>query len=98
MFYTPYTFFFPFQNSFQAIIISDEIYTYTIFIYKCGLLEWDNGVTIGYSAGGNPYDNYDPSSSEIACENSPDSEWNNVIYLISENDPAATIGKSHDVS
>ena len=83
------------QNTFQAILITDGTYTITIFIYKCGLLEWDNGVTIGYSAGDDPYDNYDPSSSNIACENSPDSEWNNVLYVISDEDPRVTIGKSN---
>ena len=48
---------------------------------------WDNGATIGYSAGGDPYDNHDPSSSDIACVNSPDSDWSNVVYQISSATP-----------
>ena len=86
------------QNTFQAILITDGLSSITIFTYKCGLLEWDNGVTIGYNAAGDPYDNYDPSSSDIACENDPNSDWNNVVYVLSENDPDVTIGETLSVS
>lgn len=75
------------QNTFQAIIVSDGEYSYTIFTYKCGLMNWDNGATIGYSASGDPYDNNDPSSRGVACVNSPDSDWSNVIYQLSEETP-----------
>lgn len=51
-------------------------------------------MTIGFNAAGDPYDNYDPSSSDIACENDPGSDWNNVLYILSENDPRLTIGKN----
>ena len=81
-----------FQNTFQVIIITDETYSFTIFTYKCGLLEWDNGVNIGYSADRDPYENYNPSSIDVACENSPNSEWNNVVYLLSDDNPDVTIG------
>lgn len=50
-------------------------------------MNWDNGATIGYNAGGDPYDNHDPSSSDVACVNSPDSDWSNVIYQLSEDTP-----------
>ena len=80
-----------FQNTFQALIITDGTYSYAIFTYMCGLLEWDNGVTIGYSAAGDPYENHDPSSEDVACENSPDSEWNNVVYRLSEENPEVVI-------
>ena len=78
---------FPSQNTFQVILISDGTYSYTIFTYKCGLMDWDNGATIGFNAGDDPYANADPSSKEIACVNSPDSDWNNVIYVISNSNP-----------
>ena len=84
----------PLQNTFQAILITDGTSSFSIFTYKCGLLGWDNGVTIGYNAAGDPYDNYDPSSSDIACENDPGSVWNNVLYILSENDPRLAIGKA----
>ena len=88
-------FFSGFQNTFQAILITDGTSSISIFTYKCGLLEWDNGVTIGYNAAGDPYDNHDPSSSDVACENDPGSDWNNVVYVLSENDPDLTIGEMY---
>ena len=51
-------------------------------------MNWENGATIGYNAAGDPYDNYDdPSPDEVDCVNSPDSNWNNVIYQLSEDSP-----------
>ena len=50
-------------------------------------MEWDNGATIGYTSNGDPFDNHDPSSREVACVNSPDSDWSNVLYQLSEASP-----------
>lgn len=75
------------ENTFQTVLITDGDYSYSIFIYKCGLLEWDNGATIGYSAGGNPFDNFNPSTSDIACLNSANSNFTNVIYRLSTVNP-----------
>ena len=72
------------NNTFQAILVTDETYSYAVFIYKCGLMEWDNNVTIGYTSNGDSFDNYVPSSREVACVNSPDSDWSNVLYQLSE--------------
>ena len=47
-------------------------------------MEWDNGANIGFTANGNPYDDHDPSSREIACINRPESIWSNVIYRLSD--------------
>ena len=58
-----------FQNTFQAILVTDETYSYVVFIYKCGLMEWDNGAIIGYTSNGDPFDNHNPSSREVACVN-----------------------------
>lgn len=77
------------QNTFQAILITDETQSYVVFTYMCGLMEWENTATIGYTANGDSFDNHDPSSDEIACVNSPDSDWSNVIYLLSEDDAEA---------
>lgn len=74
-------------NSFQAILITDGVYSYTIFTYKCGLMEWGSSPTIGYNAAGESYANHDPSSPAIACLNSPDSDYYNVIYLLSNESP-----------
>ena len=50
-------------------------------------MEWDNGATIGYTFNGDPFDNYDPSSQAIACVNTPDSDWSNIIYRLSASNP-----------
>ena len=72
------------ENTFQAILITDGTYTYTIFTYFCGLLEWGTSATVGYNAAENGYENYDPSSLDIACLNIPlSSFWKNVVYRLS---------------
>lgn len=58
-----------------------------MFTYDCNLLGWDNGVTIGFTAGGEVFDNFDPSSQEVACLNQPVSNYSNVIYLLSNESP-----------
>ena len=75
------------ENTFQAILITDGNYTYTIFIYQCGLMEWDNGATIGFTAGGDPYTNNNPSTSAVACLNSPNSNYSNLVFLLSNESP-----------
>ena len=79
--------FYNLQNTFQAILISDGNYSYTIFTYKCGLMDWDNGATIGFNAAGDPYAINDPSSSEVACLNYPNSNYSNLIFLLSYESP-----------
>ena len=75
------------ENTFQAVLITDGNYSYTIFTYKCGLMEWDNEATIGFNAAGNPYENHNPSSSDVACINLEFSDWSNVDYLLSNENP-----------
>ena len=75
------------ENTFETILITDGTYSYAIFTYQCGLMEWDNGATIGFKASGNFYENNFPSSAEVACLNSPESQYSNVIYLLSEESP-----------
>ena len=68
-------------------MITDGNYSYTVFTYMCGLMEWDRGATIGFNAASGRYANNDPSSSDVACVNSPESELSNVIYRLSDDDP-----------
>lgn len=75
-------------NTFQAVLITDsDQNTYAIFIYECGLMEWDNFATIGYNAGPEHYDNHDPSGNEIACVNFPSNNFSNVFYQLHEAEP-----------
>lgn len=50
-------------------------------------MEWDNGATIGFGAGDEVYSNHDPSTSAVACLNRPQSDWSNIVYLLSNDDP-----------
>lgn len=50
-------------------------------------MEWGSGPVIGYNAAGGSFANHDPSSSAVACLNSPDSDYYNVIYLLSDESP-----------
>ena len=58
-------------------------------------MEWDNGATIGFSAAGNPYANHDPSSNAVACVNTPESDWSNVVYLLSSPAPRESLSATH---
>ena len=71
------------ENTFEAILITDGTYSYTIFTYKCGLMGWDNGATIGFKGSGDFFVNNDPSTSAVACLNDPKSHYSNIIYLLS---------------
>ena len=73
------------ENTFQAILITNGTYSYTVFTYQCGLLQWDNGVTIGFNAASEKFDNHNPSGKEVACLNTPNSDWTNIVYLLSSN-------------
>ena len=74
-------------NSFQGVLITDGMDSYTMFIYRCGYMEWsDEPTIIGFKITlsyyqNNPYSgNY---ANNIACvNNSSLSEWNNVLYTL----------------
>ena len=53
-----------------------------MFIYKCGLLELGDGVTIGFNAPGGFYRNDEFLYPGIDCMNHPDSVWSNIVYLL----------------
>ena len=74
------------MNTYQGIVITDGNTTYAVFTYQCGLMEWSRGATIGFNAAGQIYENHPFSGSEnvheIACVNSPDLEWSNLVYKL----------------
>ena len=77
------------------MLITDGTYSYTVFTYQCGLLEWGNGATIGFNAPGENFDNHDPSYPDIACLNQPISDWSNVVYLLSNDSTEFEIPRKH---
>ena len=68
------------------MLITDGWNSYTVFIYRCGYMEWsDEPTIIGFKITqsyfqNNPYSgNY---ANNIACANSSLSEWSNVLYTL----------------
>ena len=64
-------------------MITDGVTSFTVFTYNCSLIAWDNGVTIGFSAAGQRYNNSDLSGFDLACINGNVSDWSNVIHRLS---------------
>ncbi len=78
------------MNTFQGIIVTDGVNSYSVFTYKCGEMEWSRGGVIGFNAGGEPYRNHPLSQLQdssgaplIACSNSAISQWTNVVIKLS---------------
>lgn len=72
-------FFQPVTNSFQCIIATDYLTTYTVFIYECGEMEWGGGI-IGWQASASEYTLSDMSYfSDVACP----SNYTAIVYRIS---------------
>ena len=80
--------FYPQSNTYQAVIITDGILSYAIYIYKCGALEEEAIGGIGYYFDASHYIEHPLSnsalSSTIACGNSTDVDypWKNLIYWL----------------
>ena len=68
-------------------MITDGTNSYAVFTYRCGDMNWAYSPTIGFNAAGSSFANHpntgSSSAEEIACLNSPDSQWYNVVYQIS---------------
>ena len=68
-------------------MITDGVTSYAVFTYRCGDMNWAYGPTIGFNAAGDYYVNHPNTGStngeEIACLNSPTSQWYNLVYEIS---------------
>ena len=75
------------ENNYQAVLLTDGTQSYTVFTYKCGELNWvRDAAAIGFSAGPSLYANHLLSRRfnvrSIACLNSPESPWSNVVYKV----------------
>ena len=72
------------ENTYQAIAITDGTKSYAVYTYQCGLMEWSDSATIGYNGGRNYFANHplsgSPGAQTIACVNSPENMWSNVVY------------------
>ena len=75
------------MNSYQGIVVTDGIKSYSVFIYKCNEIEWSGywrHATVGYNAAGEYYQNHLLTGYEqvedIDC---PDNGLSNVVYKLS---------------
>ena len=76
------------RNTFQGIVITNGSTSYTVFTYECGDINWGDQATIGFKATGSFYRNHLYTASRAAsidCVNSPNSQWNNVVYRLNGN-------------
>ncbi len=77
----------PPTNTFQAVVITDGSLSFALFIYRCGEMDWFGVPTvIGFIAETSFFANHRLADSgdarEIACRNSNDTVWSNVLYQI----------------
>ena len=63
-------------NTYQAVIITDDVYSSTLFTYTCGDLEWSTTgsrpAVVGYNAGGTYFGNhrssgFDTVAIDVSC-------------------------------
>ena len=63
-------------NTYQAVIITDGVYSSTLFTYTCGDLEWsatgNRPAVVGYNAGGTYFENhrssgFDTVANDVSC-------------------------------
>ena len=86
-------------NTFQGIVTTDHMRSFTVFSYKCGDIRFSNSATIGFTAGDVLFANHPftlrRKAQDIACINSPESEWVNVVYELTSEDlqPPNVTGK-----
>lgn len=71
-------------NTYQAILITDGMESYAIFIYLCGALTWSGSATVGYNADGVLHTSFPLSGTDdvklVSCLDFPQRSWSNLIY------------------
>ena len=74
-------------NRFQGVLITDGYYSYAVFIYQCGDMEWGGGV-IGWQASTSHYASYylsgESNSNDVACANSYYSSYNTLVFRLDD--------------
>lgn len=75
-------------NTFQGILVSDFEQSFAVFTYKCGDLGFSGDATIGFVTEGGLYANHAATfrgnAKEVACLNSPNSPWVNIVYKLTD--------------
>ena len=81
------------NNTFQGLVITDGTRSYTVFTYRCGLLQWSGldgfypHAVIGYNMRGQFINHPLSGFSQVlnvACSNTPATPWSNLVYAIGD--------------
>lgn len=81
-------------NTFQGIVVTNFTTSYAVFVYKCGDLEFSASASIGFTALDVLFENHRVSgynARQIACTNSGQSEWVNLVYKLTREDLQPTV-------
>ena len=72
------------MNSYQAILITNGLRSFAVFIYNCDRLDPQSVAGIGYYFNESVQMEHilssTSTSSRIACENTPCTPWNSIVY------------------
>lgn len=74
-------------NTFQGIVVTNGYQSFSVFIYRCGSLQWSGDAVIGFKVNSELLDIHaliGSNTSTIACQNLPGSVWSNVVYQLSK--------------
>ena len=86
---------FPLQtNTFQGIVITNFTTSFAVFIYKCNDLQYSASATIGFTSFDVLFANHRLSgynAKNIACMNSGQNRWVNLVYKLTREDLQPTI-------
>ena len=81
-------------NTFQGIVITNFTTSFAVFIYKCRDLQYSAGATIGFTAFDVLFANHrlsGYSAKKIACMNSNQTKWVNVVDKLTRDDLQPTV-------
>ena len=76
-------------NTFQGIVTTDFNTSYAVFIYRCREMGYSASATIGFTSADVLFENHRLSgygAKNIACINSGDSQWVNIVYQLTRED------------
>ena len=75
------------SNTYQGVIVTDDISSYAVFTYRCEYLDMltPHG-SVGFYISSTLFEEHHLSGEDtlhtIACENEPQSPWNNLVYRL----------------
>ena len=89
-----YAYSFTQTNTFQGIVITNFTTSFAVFIYKCQDMQYSGSATIGFTSFDVLFANHRLSgynAKNVACMNSDQSQWVNLVYKLTREDLQATV-------